>query len=118
MSVMILLLLSCDASSSPSPDHRTSPLGATCAALQERCGAALVLQQQIRRLAQLRRHPALPYSADGMYVQVTLGHVVDRKMREMGYIRKPAVDELKNRRSLRDRVAAEGAPEVRTAEGA
>lgn len=45
-------------------------------------------------------------------VQVTLGHVVDRKMREMGYIRKPAVNELKNRRSLRDRVAAEGAPEV------
>lgn len=45
-------------------------------------------------------------------VQVTLGHVVDRKMREMGYIRKPAVDELKSRRSLRDRVAAEGAPEV------
>ncbi|CAM9156600.1 unnamed protein product [Ectocarpus fasciculatus] len=44
--------------------------------------------------------------------EVTLGHVVDRKMREMGYIRKPAVDELKNRRSLRDRVAAEGAPEV------
>ncbi len=39
--------------------------------------------------------------------------MVDRKMREMGYIRKPAVDELKNRRSLRDRVAAEGAPEVR-----
>lgn len=46
--------------------------------------------------------------------QVTLGHVVDRKMREMGYIRKPPVDELKNRRSLRDRVAAEDAPEVRT----
>ncbi|CAN0133352.1 unnamed protein product [Ectocarpus sp. 6 AP-2014] len=44
--------------------------------------------------------------------EVTLGHVVDRKMREMGYIRKPAVNELKNRRSLRDRVAAEGAPEV------
>ena len=46
-------------------------------------------------------------------VEVTLGHVVDRKMREMGYIRKPAVENLKNRRTLRDRVAAEGAPEVR-----
>lgn len=34
-------------------------------------------------------------------------------MREMGYIRKPVVDKLKNRRSWRDRVAAEGAPEVR-----
>ena len=44
---------------------------------------------------------------------MTLGHVVDRKMREMGYIRKPAVENLKNRRALRDRVAAEGAPEVR-----
>lgn len=44
---------------------------------------------------------------------MTLGHVVDRKMREMGYIRKPIVDKLKNRRSWRDRVAAEGAPEVR-----
>ncbi|CAM9602015.1 unnamed protein product [Ectocarpus sp. 13 AM-2016] len=44
--------------------------------------------------------------------EVTLGHVVDRKMREMGYIRKPAVNQLKNRRSLRDRVAAERAPEV------
>lgn len=44
--------------------------------------------------------------------QVTLGHVVDRKMREMGYIRKLAVDELKNRRSLRERVAAERTPEA------
>ena len=44
---------------------------------------------------------------------MTLGHVVDRKMREMGYIRKPALDKLKNRRSWRDRVAAEGVPEVR-----
>ncbi|CAM9637468.1 unnamed protein product [Scytosiphon promiscuus] len=51
----------------------------------------------------------LPQSGDK---EVTLGHVVDRKMREMGYIRKPPVDELKNRRSLRDRVAAEEAPEV------
>lgn len=31
----------------------------------------------------------------------------------MGYIRKPAVEDLKNRRYLRDRVAAERAPEVR-----
>lgn len=45
--------------------------------------------------------------------QVTLGHVLDRKMREMGYIRKPPVDELKNRRLLRDRVAAENVPEVK-----
>lgn len=45
-------------------------------------------------------------------MKVTLGHVVDRKMREMGYMRKPAVDDLKNRRSLRNRVAAEGTPEV------
>ncbi|CAM9475718.1 unnamed protein product, partial [Choristocarpus tenellus] len=44
--------------------------------------------------------------------EVTLGHVVDRKMREMGYIRKPPVNQLKNRRALRDRVSAEGAPEV------
>ncbi|CAM9570631.1 unnamed protein product, partial [Hapterophycus canaliculatus] len=51
----------------------------------------------------------LPQAGDK---EVTLGHVVDRKMREMGYIRKPPVDELKNRRSLRDRVAAEEAPEV------
>lgn len=53
-----------------------------------------------------------PRATNSVGAQVTLGHVVDRKMREMGYIRKPAVNELKNRRSLRDRVAAEGAPEV------
>lgn len=31
----------------------------------------------------------------------------------MGYIRKPVVSDLKNRWSLRDRVAAERAPEVK-----